>query len=116
MTNENFFRKKYTNVLINNRTYMKRMVDAERARRILANEDYKELRSLEEQELATLYHKLRDTITTDPRIAELQGKLKKLESVLSRPFTWLEIAQQTVSQAKEIEAANPTDSEDYESG
>ncbi len=100
---------------MDDKIYQERMVRAERARRLLENDDYKEIRNLEEQGVATLYHKLRDEITTDPRIAELQGQLKRLEATLNRPYDWLLEAKQTVQQVK-IQERETSDSEDYESG
>ena len=72
---------------------------SEAGRRLLKNEDYQLLVSEFEKELADLWRLLRETPTTDPAIAKIQGELNRLEEVLGRAQAWINL---TADAAKAI--------------
>ena len=67
------------------RQYQELLSRAGRAARLIENEDFRSYCATFDAEIRALYFALRDTTTTDPKIAKLQGKLKMLENVMSRP-------------------------------
>ena len=95
-----------------NEVVQRMMLKAQMGKRLLENEDvvkfFKEL----EEEWAELIRKLRTTATTDPKIAEIQGRLNTLESVYSRPEKWLIEAQQ----AKKYAGGERVEEGDYSHG
>ena len=85
---------------------------SEAGKRLLGNDDYKLLVKDLENDLADLWRLLRETPTTDPVIAKIQGKLDKLDDVLGRAQTWI---NRTSAAAKVIQH-KPEPVDDYLSG
>lgn len=79
-------------------------------KRLLDNKDFGIFVDEIERDIAILYRNLRDEATTCPIIAELQGKLKMLEWVASKPVDWINTNRNMVTPLEEEE------SEDYKHG
>lgn len=73
---------------------------SEAGKRLLKNEDYQLLVSDFEKELADLWRLLRETPTTDPVIAKIQGELNRLESVLGRAQAWINLTAEAAKAIK----------------
>jgi len=66
--------------------------DAEIARRLLDNDDFNIFLSRFDEEYKKLWDQLKITPTTDPVIAQIQGELKRLESIVGRVYLWFDRA------------------------
>jgi len=85
---------------------------SEAGKRLLENEDYQLLVSEFEKELADLWRLLRETPTTDPVIAKIQGELNRLETVLGRAQAWINLTTEAAKAIKQRQ--EPSD--DYLTG
>jgi hypothetical protein len=93
------------------REYHKVLPLIEAGKRLMKNEDYQLLIHELEKDLAKLWSLLRDTQTSDPVMAKIQGELNRLEDIISRARTWVEL---TTHFAK-TETIQP-DPDDYGTG
>lgn len=83
----------------------------EAGKRLLENADYKLLVHELEKDLAKLWSLLRDTQTTDPVMAKIQGELNQLNDVLGRARAWVELTKTFAKPTNTI-----TNPDDYETG
>ncbi|MHC4648441.1 MAG: hypothetical protein ACYTBJ_23530 [Planctomycetota bacterium] len=70
---------------------------SEAGKRLMENADYKLLIREFEKELAGLWKQLRETPTTDPQIAKIQGQLDQLDEMIGRAREWIERATDFVT-------------------
>lgn len=87
---------------------------ADLGRKLIENDDVREFLSNLNKEYDDLWVTLRDTATIDPVIAELQGRLRTLESVVKRPLTWIQRAADL--NKNRLGENNRLDSEDLDRG
>lgn len=85
---------------------------SEAGRRLLENADYQLLVKELEKDLAKLWRSLRETPTTDPRIAKIQGQLDQLEDMLGRAKMWID---RTANFARLV-TPKPIPTDDYLTG
>lgn len=83
------------------------------AQRLKDNDDFKLYIQETEKDLARVWFDLAHTRTTDPRIAELQGNLERLEIELGRVNAWLKDYNDFVKDLREKETP---ETEDYSVG
>ncbi len=81
--------------------------------RLKSNDDFKLYIQETEKDLARVWYDLAHTRTTDPRIAELQGNLERLEIELGRVNAWLKEYNDFVKDLREKEIP---ETEDYSVG
>jgi hypothetical protein len=86
---------------------------SEAGKRLMENADYKLLIRELEKDLAGLWRLLRETPTTDPRLAKIQGELNQLDDIIGRARTWIERTTDHV--ATTIQKPNP-DLDDFSVG
>jgi hypothetical protein len=91
--------------------YHKALPFIEAGKRLMKNEDYQLLIHELEKELAKSWSLLRDTQTSDPVMAKIQGELNQLDDIIGRARAWVEL---TTNFAK-TETIQP-DPDDYGTG
>jgi len=84
------------------------------ARALLEDEHFNAYIVQFNEEYNDLWNQLRDTATTDPRIAEIQGRLNMLADIIRRPELWVRAATNLNRQLRISE--KPFDNEDLERG
>ena len=77
----------------------------------MENNDYKLLIHELEKDLAKLWSLLRDTQTTDPVIAKIQGELNRLNDDIGRARAWVELTANFPKPTNTI-----TNPDDYNTG